>query len=84
MRLTYQSVGEGTLEIYDGARYHEIAAVPAADQWSTVTARVPRAILMTPGVDRPQARGLNVMGAINAGRIWLHTLEVRVAPADEG
>jgi hypothetical protein len=34
---------------------------------------------MTPGVDRPQARGMNVMGMITAEKIWLHKIEVRVA-----
>lgn len=83
VRLTYQSEGEGTVEVYDGANYHLAAEMPPADEWSTLTARVPREILMTPGVDRSQHPGLNVMGAISADRIWLHSLEVRLAPAEE-
>jgi hypothetical protein len=84
LRLTYQSEGAGEIRVYDGETYHKIAEMPPADEWSTVTARVPREIVMTPGVDRPQVRGLNIMGSLNAERIWLHRMEVRVAPAEEG
>jgi hypothetical protein len=79
VRLTYQSVGDGVVKIYDGKQYHAVGEMPQADEWSTLTVPVPREIIMTPGVDRPQARGMNVMGMITAEKIWLHKIEVRVA-----
>jgi len=83
LRLTYQSVGEGSVQLYDGASYHVLGALPAIDEWSEVTVRVPRELLLTPGVDRSQHVGLNVMGSIDADRVWLHRIEVRVAPEED-
>ncbi len=83
LHLTYESVGEGSVQVYDGESYHTLGALPAADTWSEVTVRVPREVLLTPGVDRPQHVGLNVMGGIDAERLWLHRIEVRVAPEAE-
>lgn len=77
VRLIYQSEGEGSLQVYDGASYHVLAPVPPAKEWSEVTVRVPREILLAPGADRPQHPGMNVMGMIDADRLWLHRIAVR-------
>ena len=38
---------------------------------------------MTPGADRSQHPGLNILCAIECDRVWVHRIEVRAAPAEE-
>ncbi len=83
VRLTYRSEGEGTVGVYDGEQYHTVVELPATDEWATVTARVPHEPMMTPGADRSQHPGLNILCAIECDRVWVHRIEVRAAPPEE-
>jgi len=82
VRLTCWADGPGSVDVYDGEQYHAVAELTVTGEWTAVTARVPRQIMMTPGADRGQHPGLNIMFAVDCPKLWVHQIEVRAAPEE--
>lgn len=79
IRLTYWSRSGGTMNLYDGKRYRRIAVLPPTRKWSQLTARVPAALLATPGIDRTSYPGVNVLFDLDCASVFVHRLEARAA-----
>ena len=75
----------GRVQIYDGGKYHDVGEFERSDEWRTDTWTVPRDIFAGEAADYGRNNpGFNVLGQINAPRIYVHSIEVRMAPAGAG
>ncbi|MGC9317133.1 MAG: hypothetical protein ACP5KN_03750 [Armatimonadota bacterium] len=84
VRLTYFAHAPGSMSVYDGEQYQQVAELDATGEWATATARVAREIIMSSTADRPQHPGLNIMFDVDCPGVWVHSIEVRAVPVETG
>jgi len=83
LRITYLAPEGGRVQVYDGEKYHDVGELAAGAAWRTDTWTVPLGIFAEAGANYGRNNaGFNVLGQINAPSIHIHSIEVRMAPAE--
>ena len=82
IRLTYWAEHVGTVNVYDGKKYHRVAKLTQKAQWSAVTGPVPKRLFATPAADRREP-GRNILFDVASKGVYVHKIEVRALPSPQ-